>query len=102
MKNRIGIGSLSLVLALLAFVWSFEIMGFCLGDNVLAALNIPTWSNFVDSSGTHYTVLYSLLFSIPAIILAIKHKNDLFASVGKWLALVMSALIIFGLLFMVV
>ena len=102
MKKNVGIGSLSFALALLAFVWGFEIMGFCLGDSVLATLNIPTWSNTADASGTHYTVFYSLLFAIPAVLLAFKYKNDLFANIGKWLALVMCALIILGLLFMVV
>ena len=102
MKKSIGIGSLSFVLALLAFVWGFEIMGFCLGDSVLSTLNIPTWSNSIDTSETHYTVFYSLLFAIPAVLLSLKHKNDLFASLGKWLALVMCALITLGLLFMVV
>ena len=102
MKKRIGIGSLSFVLAIIAFVWSYEIMGFCLGDSILATLNISTWSNLADTSGTHYMVFYSLLFSIPAILLALKHKNDLFANVGKWLAFIMCGFIVLGLLFMVV
>ena len=102
MKKKIGIGSVSFILAIIAFVWSYEIMGFCLGDSVLATLNIPTWSNPADASGTHYTVFYSLLFAIPAVLLALKNKNDLFANVGKWLALVMCALIILGFLFMAI
>ena len=102
MEKKVGIGSLSLALALLAFVWAFEIMGFCLGDSVLAALNIPSWSNGAGASGTHYTVFYSLLFAIPAIPLALKYKNDLFAKAGKWLAIAMCAFIILGLLFMAV
>lgn len=102
MKKKIGIGSVSFVLAVIAFVWAFEIMGFCLGDSVLATLNIPTWSNAANASGTHYTVFYSLLFAIPAIPLALKYKNDLFANVGKWLALAMCVFIILGLMFMVV
>ena len=102
MKKSIGIGSLSFALALLAFIWGFEIMGFCLGDSVLTTLNIPTWSNSANASGTHYTVFYSLLFAIPAVLIALKHKNDLFANVGKWLAFLMCAFIILGLLFMVV
>ena len=102
MKKKVGIGSLSFGLSLLAFVWGFEIMGFCLGDSVLATLNIPTWSNAADASGTHYTVFYSLLFAIPSILLAIKYKNDLFTNAGKYLALAMCAFIILGWLFMVV
>ena len=102
MKKKIGIGSLSLGLALLAFVWGFEIMGFCLGDIVLATLNVPIWSNAATASGTHYTVFYSLLFSIPAFFIALKNKNDLFANAGKWMSLAMCAFIVLGLLFMVV
>ena len=102
MKKKVGIGSLSLGLALLAFAWGFEIMGFCLGDSVLAALNIPTWSNSANASGTHYTVFYSLLFAIPAFFIALKNKNELFANAGKWLSLARCAFIVLGLLFMVV
>ena len=102
MKKKIGIGSLSLGLALLAFVWGFEIVGFCLGDSVLATLNIPTWSNAANASGTHYTIFYSLLFAIPAFFIALKNKNDLFANAGKLLSLIMCAFIVLGLLFMVV
>ena len=101
MKKEVGIGSLSLGLALLAFVWGFEIMGYCLGDHVLAALNLPTWSNSANASGTHYTVFYSLLFAIPALSIAIKYKNDLFANAGKWLSLAMCAFVALGLLIMV-
>ena len=102
MKKKLGVGSVSFILAIIAFVWAYEIKGFCLGDRVLATLNIPAWSNSADASGTHYMVFYSLLFAIPAVFLALKNKNDLFANVGKWMALAMCALIIFGLLFMVV
>ena len=102
MKKQVGIGSLSLGLALLAFVWGFEIMVFCLGDHVLAALNISTWSNSANASETHYTVFYSLLFAIPAFSIARKYKNDLFANAGKWLSLVMCVFIILGLLFLII
>ncbi len=101
MKKKIGIGSISLLLAIFAFVWSFEIAGFCLGDKVLTALNIQTWSNKATTSGTHYTVFYSLLFVIPSIIIAIKYKKDLFAIVGKRLSIAMCVMLLFGTLFMI-
>lgn len=48
MKNKkIGIGSLSLLLVIIAFVWAFNIFGVCVGDHILATLNIPTWSNLL-------------------------------------------------------
>ena len=83
MKKKIGIGSVSFVLAIIAFAWSYEIKGFCLGDSVLATLNIPTWSNSANASGTHYTVFYAFLFLIQSIVLSIKYKHDCLAQVGK-------------------
>ena len=64
MKNKkIGIGSLSLLLVIIAFVWAFNIFGVCVGDHILATLNIPTWSNMANATGTHYTIFYSFIFS---------------------------------------
>ena len=52
MKNKkIGIGSLSLLLVIIAFVWAFNIFGVCVGDHILATLNIPTWSNMANATG---------------------------------------------------
>lgn len=102
MKKKIGIGTISFVLAPVAFLWAFEIMGFCLGDSILETLNIPTWSNVAEASGTHYTIFYSVLFLIPAIPIAIKYKDDLFANVGKWLSIAMCSMLLLGLVFMVV
>ena len=63
MKNKkIGIGSLSLLLVIIAFVWAFNIFGVCVGDHILATLNIPTWSNMANATGTHYTIFYSFIF----------------------------------------
>lgn len=101
MKKKMGIGSVSFVLAIIAFVWSYEIMGFCLGDTVLATLNIPTWSNSANASGTHYTVFYAFLFLIPSIVLSIKYKHDCLAQIGKWLSIILATILIVGLLFMV-
>lgn len=76
MKNKkIGIGSLSLLLVIIAFVWAFNIFGVCVGDHILATLNIPTWSNMANATGTHYTIFYSFIFLIPALILSIKYKD---------------------------
>ena len=99
--KKIGIGSISLLLVIIAFFWAFEIMGFCLGDSILATLNIPTWSNSANASGTHYTVFYTFIFLIPALVLAIKHRDDLFAKVGKWSSIIFIAILLLGMLFMV-
>lgn len=102
MKNKkIGIGSMSLLLVIIAFFWAFEIQGLCLGDSILATLNIPTWSNSANASGVHYTIFYSFIFLIPALMLGIKYKNDLFAKVGKWFSLGFIVLLLLGTLFMI-
>ena len=44
-KRKIGIGSISLLLVIIALIWSYNIFGFCLGDKVLSNFNLPTWSN---------------------------------------------------------
>ena len=74
--------------------------GFCLGDSVLATLNIPTWSNSANAIGTHYTVFYTFIFLIPALVLAFKYKDDMFAKVGKWLSIIFTILLILGMFFM--
>ena len=99
--KKIGIGSISVLLVLIAFFWAFEINGFCMGDSVLATLNIPTWSNSANASGTHYTVFYTIIFLIPALAIAIKYKNDSFAKLGKWLSIGFISLLLLGALFMV-
>ena len=102
MKNKkIGLGSISLLLVIIAFFWAFEITGFCLGDSILATLNIPTWSNNANASGTHYTIFYSFIFLIPSLVIAIKYKDDLFATAGKWLSIGFITLLLLGMLFMV-
>ena len=102
MKNKKnGIGSLSLLLVIIAFVWAFNIFGVCVGDHILATLNIPTWSIMAYGSGTHYTIFYSFIFLIPALVLAIKYREDLFAKVGKWSSIVFIAILLLGMLFMV-
>lgn len=102
MKNKkIGIGSISLLLVIIAFFWAYEIYGFCLGDSVLATLGIPTWSNSANASGTHYTVFYTFIFLIPALILSIKYKENKFAKAGKVLSILFIAILVLGLLFMI-
>ena len=103
MKNKkIGIGSLSLLLVIIAFVWAFNIFGVCVGDHILATLNIPTWSNMANATGTHYTIFYSFIFLIPALILSIKYKDNLFAKVGKWLSITFIGILLPGFIFMIV
>ncbi len=113
-KKKIGLGSLSLLLVIAAVLWSYNISGFCLGDQILHALNLPAWSNEAatagrtlsivpfghEAEGVHYTVFYSLLFLVPALLLAIKKKDDLFAQVGKWTSLILILLLVISPVFM--
>jgi len=98
--KKLGIGSLSLLLVLMAFLWGFEINGFCMGDSILATFNIPTWSNSANASGTHYTVFYTFIFLIPALIISLKYKEDRFAKVGKISAIIYLSLLVLAVLFM--
>lgn len=86
-KKTLGIGSLSIVLVIIALLWSCNIHfwnNLCIGDYILTGLNLPAWSK--GSSGMHYTVWYSLLVLIPAFILGKKHEEHLFAVSGKWIS----------------
>lgn len=90
MKKKYGLGTGSLILCVLAFVWSFNVpslSGMSVGDCVLSFLGIPVWSGYIDGNmRVHYTLLFSLLFLIPALVLSITHKNDWGAKVGMWVS----------------
>ncbi len=101
-QKKLGIGSLALLLSLIGILWCCNIQwlnNFCLGDTVLRYIGIPSWSNGLY--GTHYTVLYGYIFFIPAFILGIREKSNLFATVGKWISgffcMILPPLIIFFL-----
>ncbi len=101
-NKKIGIGSFSLLLGIIAVFWSSNISwlnDFCFGDKILRYINLPTWSNGTD--GTHYTVFYAYLFLIPALILSQRFKNNLFSKAGKWLSLFLLILIGAVSLFMI-
>ena len=102
MKRKLGIGSLSLVLVIIAIFWCCNISilnNFCLGDYILNMFDIPIWSN--GTTGIHYTIFYSYIFLIPAIFLGIKYKEDLFATAGKTISIILGIIILLGSLFMV-
>ncbi len=82
-KKKIGIGTISLLLVIFAFIWSFNVLDFCIGDKVLDFFNIPTWSGngneqqivdafFIvtftkDGQSIHYTVFYSFILLGPSV-----------------------------------
>ena len=92
-NKKIGLGSVSLLLCILGilFVFSFGGKG-CYGDLILDFFRLKAWSN--GNSGLHYTIFYSLLFFIPSVIFGFIFKNNLGASLGKIISLIMCILII--------
>ena len=98
MKKTLGKGSVSLLLVVLALMWSCNLPvlnGKCFGDIVLNSLGLPTWSN--GTTGLHITIYWSLLLFIPAFFIAIRNKTDLFAKSGMWISgLLCAAMVIVG------
>lgn len=101
MKKKLGMGSMSLLLFALGVIWSANInRQFCLGDSILNAIGLPAWSN--GNSGSHYTIIYALIFLIPSIIVGYKFPNDLFAKTGKVASMILGWISILCLIFMVI
>ena len=87
MKKTLGKGSISLLLVVLALAWCYNLPiqnGMCFGDIVLNFLGLPTWSN--GTMGLHITIFWSLLILIPAFLIAIRNKKDLFAESAMWIS----------------
>lgn len=66
-KMVIGLITIFLWFVGILFVWTFK-SGICYGDIILNFLKLKSWSN--RTRGTHYTVFYSLVFFIPAVLLS--------------------------------
>ena len=87
MKKTLGKGSISLLLVVLALAWCCNLPilnGKCLGDIALNFLGLPTWSD--GTMGLHITIFWSLLILIPAFLIAIRNKKDLFAESAMWIS----------------
>lgn len=98
-RGKIGLGSLSLVLAIMGIIFSGSFKnGTCYGDIILNFIGLKPWSG--NGKGTHYTVFYSLIFFIPAVILAYRHKKNIGAKVGGLIALVSIIVILFVVTFL--
>lgn len=81
-QKKIGIGTVSFLFIVLALFWAVDLKNrICLGDAVLTAIDLPSWTN--GSTGFHLTLLYDLIFLIPALILALKYPDHLFAKISK-------------------
>lgn len=98
-KKKIGVGSISLLLVVIAVLWSFNINGFCFGDYVLSLLNIPAWSD--GTEGIHYTAFSALILLIPALLISLKFKDSLFSKIGKWLSIILIIMILLWMIFVI-
>ncbi|WP_312648870.1 hypothetical protein [Aminipila sp.] len=104
MKKEFGVGSISLVLFIITILWSVNInglKGFCLGDAVLKFMDLPAWSTCSNGKiGIHFTIFYTIVFLIPAIILGYKFPNHRYAKGGKIGSIIGACILIISLIFL--
>ena len=91
-RKKIGIGSISLLLFIIGFLFAFKFNNICIGDTILTYIGLKAWSNI--NSGIHYTVFYSLLFFIPSLIIGYKFQDDFGSKIGKILSTIIIILIV--------
>lgn len=85
-RHKIGFGSISLIMFILGLLFSFSFGKYgALGDTILHFIGLNPWSN--GDTGLHYTLSYSLVFFIPALIIGYKFTDDFGAKIGKKLSL---------------
>ncbi|MCT2536898.1 hypothetical protein NC661_16475 [Aquibacillus koreensis] len=86
-KTKIGIGSFSLLLFSLGFLFSFSFGDqAALGDSIIQSIGLKPWSK--GDHGLHYTAFYSLIFFLPALFLGYKYRDDWGAKVGRILSII--------------
>ena len=90
-NKKIGIGTLSLLLSIIGILWAVTFKsGFCIGDNVLNLVGMSAWSIGDTRTRTHYTVFYSLLFFVPAIIFGYIYSDNLGVKTGRVLSIILT------------
>ena len=62
----------ALLLLLLGIIWQINYKYFSIGDIILNKLNLPIYSE--TTYGDHYTIYYSLIFYVLALI--VSNKKD--------------------------
>jgi len=97
-NKKIGLGSLSLLLCIIGilFACSFGDKE-AFGDIIIRYIRLKAWSN--GNEGIHYTIFYTLIFFIPAVILGSKFKNDSGAKSGKTISSIMLIIIFILVIF---
>ena len=91
--KKLGWGSLSMGLSILALAWT------ALGDTMLAQWGLSSWAK--SAGGLHFTWLYSLILLVPAVLLGIRFPRDRFARLGAAFALTLGAILCFAAAFAV-
>lgn len=69
----IGRYIISIIIFIFAIAFSFTINNFTLGDEILNFFKIPSWSN--GDTGTHYTIIYTVVFSIISYLIIPKNNK---------------------------
>ena len=72
--NKKYINLIFWLIIIFAFVFSWSYNFSCLGDEILNYFGLPAWS-VNNSSGSHYTVIYSAVMVLIAIIIRVKYSN---------------------------
>ncbi len=99
-RDRMGVGSLSIVFLLIGLISSISFGEFCLGDMVLQYFNIKSWSN--GNSGLHYTAFYSLIFYIISIIISSFRIDNFGARASRRISIFLIIMFAFISLFTIV
>lgn len=98
--TKVGLGSTSLLLFICGLLFAFSFThGASYGDRILTFVGLHPWSN--GDTGLHYTMFYSLVFYIPALILGYKFRHDIGAKVGRVLSLTMTIILLVAAVFLV-
>ena len=92
--KKIGLGSISLLLFIFGILFSI-----IFGDSIVKFIGLNPWSN--GDTSLHYTIFYSLIFYVLALILGYKLKNDFGAKLGRTLSLITIILFLLSLFFVV-
>lgn len=101
-QKRIGKGTFALVLVVAGVLFSSNLFGFCLGDYLFQRVGIPAWTDQYNphgAKGLHLTPYYFIPFYLLAFYMGKKFNTDSGAKLGKILAFIMVALMIFFTLF---
>jgi hypothetical protein len=92
-KRKVGIGTLSLVLSVFAFLFLVSHKEDpSLGDRIVSALGFAPWSG--GTAKFHNTILYSIPIIALAAILGFRYPKDFGAHIGRNMAILCGIFVI--------